>query len=78
MNHQPIERMYYSYQEAADLLGVSYSQIRFWKWTFKKNLSGYKKFTENDIKVLKKIYQYWVVDEYQMKKVKRLLDEATY
>lgn len=55
------ERLYYSISEAAEMLGTSQSQIRFWEKEFtmlkpKKNKKGNRQFTPDDIRLLKTIH----------------------
>lgn len=54
-------KLYYSIGEAADILGVNTSLIRFWEKEFdilkpKKNKKGNRQFTKDDIENLKIIY----------------------
>ena len=55
-----IKKKYFTIGEVANNLNLSTSQIRFWETEFdelnpKKNSKGSRKFTENDINVLKTI-----------------------
>ena len=55
-----ITKKYFTIGEVANNLNLSTSQIRFWETEFdelnpKKNSKGSRKFTENDINVLKTI-----------------------
>lgn len=54
-------KLYYSIGEAAEILGVNTSLIRFWEKEFailkpKKNRKGNRQFTKDDIENLKLIY----------------------
>lgn len=54
-------KLYYSIGEAADILGVNTSLIRFWEKEFdilkpKKNKKGNRQFTKDDIENLKIIF----------------------
>lgn len=54
-------KLYYSIGEAADILGVNTSLIRFWEKEFdilkpKKNKKGNRQFTKEDIENLKIIF----------------------
>ena len=56
-----IKRKYFSIGEVASLLNVNTSLIRFWESEFefinpKKNKKGLRKYTNEDINKLKKIY----------------------
>ena len=56
-----IKRKYFSIREVASLLNVNTSLIRFWESEFefinpKKNKKGLRKYTNEDINKLKKIY----------------------
>lgn len=58
---KPIEKSYFSIGEAAALLGVSASLIRFWETEFeqlqpRKNRKGNRTYTKDDIELLKTIY----------------------
>ncbi|MBL6963249.1 MAG: MerR family transcriptional regulator [Bacteroidetes bacterium] len=59
---QPLDKLYYSISEVADMLNVNSSLIRFWEKEFssyvkpKKNRNGKRMFTPSDIDTLKKIY----------------------
>ena len=57
----PIEKMYYSIGEVAEMFDVNASLIRFWEKEFdilqpKKNTKGNRKFDNSDIDNLKLIY----------------------
>lgn len=56
-----VEKLYYSIGEAAELLNIPISTVRFWENEFKilkpmKNKKGNRMFTPGDIKNLKIIY----------------------
>ena len=58
---RPIEKLYYSIGEVADMFGVSTSLIRFWESEFdilqpKKNRKGDRSFTKKDIDTLNLIF----------------------
>lgn len=58
---KPVEKLYYSIGEAAELLNVPISTVRFWENEFRilkpmKNKKGNRMFTPGDIKNLKIIY----------------------
>lgn len=58
---QPIEKLYYSIGEVAELLNVSTSLIRYWEKEFdalkpKKNKKGNRLFKKEDIETLRLIY----------------------
>ena len=58
---KPIEKSYYSIGEAAELLGVSASLIRFWETEFdqlspRKNRKGNRTYTKADLELLRTIY----------------------
>lgn len=58
---KPIEKSYFSIGEAADLLGVSASLIRFWETEFdelspRKNRKGNRTYTKADLELLRTIY----------------------
>lgn len=58
---KPIEKLYYSIGEVADIFQVNVSLLRFWEKEFdilkpKKNKKGNRMFTANDLKNLKIIY----------------------
>jgi DNA-binding transcriptional MerR regulator len=62
-----IEKLFYSIGEAAEILGVPVSTVRFWENEFDilkplKNKKGNRLFTQRDIKNLKIIY-YLLKDE---------------
>ena len=57
----PIEKMYYSIGEVAEMFDVNQSLIRFWEKEFdilqpKKNTKGNRKFDKSDIENFKLIY----------------------
>lgn len=59
---KPIEKLYYSIGEVAEILDVPVSTVRFWENEFDilkpmKNKKGNRMFTPADIKNLKIIYQ---------------------
>lgn len=58
---KPIEKLYYSIGEVAEMFGVSKSLIRFWETEFeilkpRKNPKGNRLFTKKDLDNLKIIY----------------------
>jgi DNA-binding transcriptional MerR regulator len=58
---KPIEKLYYSIGEVADMFEVNVSLIRFWEKEFdilkpKKNKKGNRMFTQKDMENLKIIY----------------------
>ncbi len=58
---KPIEKLYYSIGEVAELFDVNTSLIRFWEKEFdvlkpKKNAKGNRLFTQKDIENLRLIY----------------------
>lgn len=58
---KPVEKLYYSIGEVADMFGVNTSLIRFWEKEFdvlkpKKNAKGNRLFTPEDLDNLKIIY----------------------
>jgi DNA-binding transcriptional MerR regulator len=58
---KPVEKLYYTIGEVADLFGVNTSLIRFWEKEFdvlkpKKNAKGNRLFTADDVENLKVIY----------------------
>lgn len=55
------EKLYYSIGEVSKIFNVNSSLIRFWEKEFKqlspkKTVSGKRKFTQKDIKIIHKIY----------------------
>lgn len=58
---KPVEKLYYSIGEVAEMFGVSKSLIRFWETEFdilkpRKNPKGNRLFTQKDLNNLKIIY----------------------
>ena len=58
---KPIEKLYYSIGEVADMFEVNISLLRFWEKEFdilkpKKNKKGLRKYTQKDIEIIEKIY----------------------
>jgi len=58
---KPVEKLYYSIGETAEMLNVPVSTVRFWENEFNilkpmKNKKGNRMFTPDDIKNLKIIY----------------------
>lgn len=58
---QPVEKVYYTIGEVADMLQVNTSLIRYWEKNFKiinprKNSKGNRMFTQTDVDNLKLIY----------------------
>jgi len=58
---KPIEKLYYSIGEVAEMFSVNTSLIRFWEKEFdvlkpKKNKKGNRLFTKKDLEYLKIIY----------------------
>jgi len=58
---KPIEKLYYSISEVAEMFGVNNSLIRFWEKEFdilkpKKNKKGNRMFTPKDVENLRVIY----------------------
>jgi DNA-binding transcriptional MerR regulator len=58
---KPIEKLYYSIGEVAEIFDVSTSLVRFWEKEFdvlqpKKNKKGDRHFTQKDMENLKLIY----------------------
>ncbi len=58
---KPVEKLYYSISEAAEMLNVPISTVRFWENEFRilkpmKNKKGNRMFTPGDIRNLKIIY----------------------
>ncbi len=77
---KPIEKIYYSISEVAEMLGVSASLLRFWEKEFdilqpKKNKKGDRFFTIKDIDNLKIIYHLVKERGYTLKGARQKLKE---
>ncbi len=77
---KPIEKIYYSISEVAEMLGVSASLLRFWEKEFdilqpKKNKKGDRFFTVKDIDNLKIIYHLVKERGYTLKGARQKLKE---
>lgn len=77
---KPIEKIYYSISEVAEMLGVSASLLRFWEKEFdilqpKKNNKGDRFFTIKDIDNLKIIYHLVKERGYTLKGARQKLKE---
>lgn len=70
-----IEKIYYDISEVAAMFGVATSAIRFWQSEFgfciKKNRRGERKFTSEDIEVVRKIHHLLKVEMYTLPGAKR-------
>jgi DNA-binding transcriptional MerR regulator len=77
---KPIEKLYYSIGEVAELFGVKTSLIRFWEKEFdiikpKKNKKGNRLFTKEDINSLHVIYHLVKERGFTLEGAKRKLKE---
>lgn len=75
---KPIEKLYYSIGEVAEMLEVPISTVRFWEGEFDilkpiKNKKGNRLFTPSDIKNLKIIYHLLKVEGMTLPGVKKRL-----
>ena len=77
---KPIEKLYYSIGEVADIFEVNVSLLRFWEKEFnilkpKKNKKGNRMFTTKDLDNLKIIYHLVKERGYTLKGPKKKLKE---
>ena len=77
---KPIEKLYYSIGEVADLFEVNISLLRFWEKEFdilkpKKNKKGNRMFTTKDLDNLKIIYHLVKERGYTLEGAKKKLKE---
>ena len=77
---KPIEKLYYSIGEVADIFGVNTSLIRFWEKEFtiikpKKNRKGNRMFTQKDLENLRVIYHLVKERGFTLQGAKRKLRE---
>ncbi|MBJ11177.1 MAG: MerR family transcriptional regulator [Flavobacteriales bacterium] len=77
---KPIEKLYYSIGEVADLFEVNISLLRFWEKEFdilkpKKNKKGNRMFTTKDLNNLKIIYHLVKERGYTLEGAKKKLKE---
>lgn len=77
---KPIEKLYYSIGEVADMFEVNVSLIRFWEKGFdilkpKKNKKGNRMFTAKDLDNLKIIYHLVKERGYTLEGAKKKLKE---
>ncbi|MGM0411611.1 MAG: MerR family transcriptional regulator [Bacillota bacterium] len=70
----------YSTSEAAKLLGVAPSTLRYWEselgnsLRIKRNENGYRQYSSKDINLLKKIKKFLYEQKYSIKQVRELLN----
>ena len=77
---KPVEKLYYSIGEVADIFGVNTSLIRFWEKEFnivkpKKNRKGNRMFTQKDLDNLRIIYHLVKERGFTLQGAKRKLRE---
>lgn len=77
---KPIEKLYYSIGEVADMFEVNVSLVRFWEKEFdilkpKKNKKGNRMFTTKDVDNLKIIYHLVKERGYTLEGAKKKLKE---
>ena len=77
---KPIEKLYYSIGEVADIFDVNVSLLRFWEKEFdilkpKKNKKGNRMFTAKDLDNLKIIYHLVKERGYTLEGAKKKLKE---
>ena len=77
---KPIEKLYYSIGEVAEIFGVNTSLIRFWEKEFtiikpKKNRKGNRMFTQKDLDNLRIIYHLVKERGFTLQGAKRKLRE---
>ena len=77
---KPIDKLYYSIGEVADMFAVNVSLIRFWEKQFdilqpKKNKKGNRMFTAKDLDNLKIIYHLVKERGYTLEGAKKKLKE---
>ena len=77
---KPIEKLYYSIGEVADMFEVNVSLLRFWEKEFdilkpKKNKKGNRMFTTKDVDNLKIIYHLVKERGYTLEGAKKKLKE---
>lgn len=76
------DKLYYSISEVSKMLDVNASLIRFWEKEFgsfvkpKKNRNGKRMFTNDDIRILKKIHHLTKEKGYTLAGAKNLLKSA--
>ena len=78
--NKPIEKLYYSIGEVADMFGVNVSLLRFWEKEFdilkpKKNKKGNRMFKVKDLDNLKIIYHLVKERGYTLEGAKKKLKE---
>lgn len=77
---KPVEKLYYSIGEVAEIFGVNTSLIRFWEKEFsiikpKKNRKGNRMFTQKDLDNLRIIYHLVKERGFTLQGAKRKLRE---
>lgn len=75
-----IEKVYYSIGEVADMFNVATSQLRFWESELpllkpKKNSRGNRKYTKDDVAVIRKITTLMREEGFTLSGVKKQLDK---
>ena len=78
-----ISKKYFSIGDVAKIINVKTSLIRFWENEFeilnpKKNKKGLRKYTNNDISILKKIYSLVKIDGFTLDGAKKSLKNNNY
>ncbi len=76
-------RLYYTIGEVADKFGVNASLIRFWEKEFeilspKKNDSGKRLFTKQDLENLQLVYNLVKIEGYTLEGAKKIIDGRLY
>lgn len=78
--YETVEKIYYSIGEISAMIGVEPSCIRFWEKEFeqlrpkKKGRRGDRKFTEEDIKVVKRICRLLKHYEFTLSGTRKMLN----
>ena len=75
-----IEKKYYSIGEVADMVGLKEHVLRFWEKEFDflqpiKNNAGHRKYTLNDVGLIKKIQKLVYEEKYTISGAKKKLSE---
>lgn len=81
-NQEQVTKLFFTIGEVAEQLNVSTSLIRFWEKEFKqleprKTKGGTRKFSAEDVLLLKRIYQLVKIEGYTISGAKDRLKEKT-
>ncbi len=81
MQEEEIKKLYYSIGEVSEITGLDQHVLRYWESEFnvlkpKKNRSGRRVYTPEDIEVVQRLYHLLKVEKYTIEGAKQVLSHS--